>query len=73
MCLHHAGICLADTSIMPACASQTREELKSVQDLYDEFRLGRVGTYIVNDRQDLVEDSSMEDDYSQVRGQGDAQ
>jgi len=46
--------------------TEAEEGLQDLDEKFGEFRVGRVGTYIVNDRDDLVEDHGIDDDYSQL-------
>jgi len=44
----------------------TTEKLSSKTTQFDEFRMGRVGTYIIDDRLDMDEDAGVDDDYIQL-------
>jgi len=44
----------------------TTQALTDCTKKFDHFRLGRVGTYIVNNKADMEEDKETEDDYSQL-------
>jgi len=45
---------------------EVSQNLMDMSEKFEEFRVGRVGTYIVTDKNDIEEDKTIDDDYSQL-------